>query len=505
MSPASFSAAMVPAWFPGLPETGLFWVAIVAKPSVCETPVGVPLCSGCRERDTRIAELKQQLAVAQVQIHKLEESVRRNASNSSIPPSTNPPDAPKPTTKKPTGRKRGGQPGHPGHSRIRLPPERVQHTIPFLPLYCDYCEAALPEAAGSNDPEPTWHQYAELPKAAAVVTEYQGHARTCPCCGHVTRELIPVELRGPSIGPRLGATLSYLSGSPHVSKRGIEEICETVFQVPISLGTIGNLEQEMSDALQAAHTEAQQTVQQAPVKHVDETGWKQAGRKRWLWGAATATVVCFVIHATRGAQGLRTLLGGVLKGLFVSDRWSVYHCLKVLRRQICWAHLKRDFQKLVDRGGPSQLIGERGLDVVLVLFESWRAFRRRELSRQQLQSKLDPTRQALRQWLEEGTRCPESKTANFCQNLLDLEPALWTFLYRPGVEPTNNHIERLVRSAVLWRKIAFGSQSDNGCRFVERILTVVGTLRLQKRPVLDFLENSLRAHRDGRQPSRLFE
>ena len=475
----------------------------MAKPAVCESPVAMPFCLGCQERDARIVELQQQLNALQAQNRQLAESARRNASNSSMPPSTNPPDAPKPTTKKPTGRKRGGQPGHVGHRRVRLPPERVQYTIPFVPLCCDYCKTALPETAGPNDPEPTWHQYAELPKAAAVVTEYQGHARTCTCCGQVSNAPIPEEFRRASIGPRLGATLSYLSGSPHVSKRGIEEICETVFQVPISLGTIGNLEQEMSAALQAAHTEAQQAVQQAPIKHVDETGWKQAGRKRWLWGAATATVVCFVLHATRGIKGFHALLGNKLNGLFVSDRWSVYHCLPVTRRQICWAHLKRDFQKLVDRGGPSQLIGERGLEVVLVLFEAWHAFRRGELSRRALQTHLDPIRLCLRLRLEEGTRCPESKTATFCQNLLDLEPALWTFLYRPGVEPTNNHIERLVRSAVLWRKIAFGSQSDNGCRFVERILTVVGTLRLQKRPVLEFLEDSLRARRGDCQPPKL--
>ena len=275
--------------------------------------------------------------------------------------------------------------------------------------------------------------------------------------------------------------------------------------MPISLGKIANLEQEMSTALQSAHTEAQQVVQQAPVKHVDETSWKQAGHKRWLWAAATTTVVCFVIHANRSVQGFHTLMGGVLKGLFVSDRWSVYQCLDVCCRQICWAHLKRDFQKLVDRGGPSQLIGQRGLDVVALLFESWHAFRRGQLSRQPLQSKLEPTRQALREWLEEGTHCPHSKTASFCQNLLDLEPALWTFLTQPSVEPTNNLIERLVRSAVLWRKISFGSQSDNGCRFVERVLSVVGTLRLQKRPVLDFLEESLRASRDNHQAPKLLK
>jgi len=217
----------------------------VATPAVRETSVAVPLCCGCRERDARIANLEQQVAALQAKLGELGDKVRRNASNSSIPPSTNPPDAPKPTTKKPTGRKRGGQPGHVGHTRPRLPPERVQHIIPFVPLYCDFCEKPLPETAGPNDPEPTWHQYAELPKAAAVVTEFQGHARTCSC-GHVTRALIPEEFRRESIGPRLGATLSYLSGSPHVSKRGIEEICETVFQVPISLGTIKNLEQEIA-------------------------------------------------------------------------------------------------------------------------------------------------------------------------------------------------------------------------------------------------------------------
>jgi transposase len=494
---------MVPAWFP-YSGNQAFRASTVATPAVRETPVALPLCSGCRERDARIADLEQQVAALQAKLGKLGDKVRRNASNSSIPPSTNPPDAPKPTTKKPTGRKRGGQPGHPGNARRRLPPERVQHTIPFVPLYCDHCEKPLPETPGPDDPEPTWHQYAELPKAAAVVTEFQGHARTCSC-GHVTRALIPEEFRRDSIGPRLAATLSYLSGSPHVSKRGIEEICETVFQVPISLGTIKNLEQEMSSALQAAHAEAQKAVQQAPVKHVDETGWKQAGRKRWLWGAATTTVVCFVIHATRSVAGLRALLGGVLKGLFISDRWSVYQCLAVCRRQLCWAHLKRDFQKLVDRGGPSQSIGQRGLDVVAALFEAWHAFRRGQLSRRQLQERLEPARSALRLLLEEGTRCPETKTATFCQNLLDVEPALWTFLHRAGVDPTNNLIERLVRSAVLWRKIAFGSQSEEGCRFVERILTVVGTLRLQQRPVLEFLVDSLRAHRDDCPPPKLLK
>ena len=185
-------------------------MASVAPPC---TPVTAPGCPGCRERDARIADLEKQLEALKVQNQKLAERAGLNASNSSIPPSANPPSAPKPTTKKSTGRKPGGQPGHQGHSRERLPRERVQHVIPFVPITCDHCQAPLPEPAGPHDPEPTWHQYAELPKVTAVVTEYQGHARTCNCCGKVTRAAIPDELRCDIIGPRLGAALSYFSGS----------------------------------------------------------------------------------------------------------------------------------------------------------------------------------------------------------------------------------------------------------------------------------------------------
>jgi len=483
-----------------------------------------PACAGCRQRDDRIAQLERELArrdacntqlerqlkrrdarIAQLQERLQGRGLQRNACNSSLPPSANPPQAPKPVVKKPTGRKPGGQPGHPGHTRPRLPPERLQHVIAFVPDTCKHCQAPLPAQAGPNDPKPTWLQYAELPKLAAVVTEYQGHARTCPRCAGLTRAVIPEQLHGPCLGPRLAAALSYLSGSPHVSKRGVEEIVETVFQVPIALGTVAKLEQEMSAALQRAHAEAQQAVQQAPVKHVDETGWKEAGAKRWLWAAATASVVCFVIHPSRGFQGLLALLANKLKGLFISDRWSAYHRLPVARRQVCWAHLKRDFQKLVDRGGVSAPFGQRGLATVRVLFHWWHAFRGGSITRRELQRRLGPERRRLKRWLGQGARCRVAKTATFCQNLLDLEPALWTFLDRRGVEPTNNLVERLVRSAVLWRKMAFGCHSEAGCRFVERILTVVGTLRLQKRPVLEFLEQSLRAHRDGRRAPKLLK
>lgn len=457
----------------------------------------VPTCEGCRVRDARIAVLEQQVAELLARVRDLEARLGQNASNSSLPPSANPPQAPPPVRKQPTGRRPGGQPGHNAHLRQRLPPERLtEPTMHYWPPTCAACRHDLPAAAADGDPEPRWHQVAELPAVAVRLTEYQAHGRTCPHCGQLTWAKIPDDVRAHGCGPRLTATLSYLSGVMHASKRQIEEFVAAVLGVPIALGTVSNLEREMSAALEAAHAEARQAVQQAPAKNVDETGWKQAGARRWLWGAATALVVCFVITPSRGAAGLAALLGKRIRGIIASDRWSVYGQLRVGRRQVCWAHLKRDFQKLVDRGGAAVAYGEKGLAAVAILFTEWHLFRGGG-RRQRLRFELEPLRQAVRDWLGEGASCADAKAATFCRNLLAVEPALWTFLYQEGVEPTNNHIERLLRSGVLWRKNAFGCHSEAGCRFVERILTVTQTLRLQKRPVLAFLYHSLVAHRSG--------
>jgi transposase len=456
-----------------------------------------PVCPGCRERDARIAELERRVAELEAQVRELLARLGRNASNSSLPPSANPPGAPAPVQKKKSKRQRGAQPGHPPHLRQLLPPERVRKTVRFVPKHCQQCQAALPEQAGPHDPPPARFQVAELPALTAEITEYQGHARTCPACGFLTRRAIPAEIRAHSCGPRLTATLSYLSGCHHLSRRGVEEVAEAVFAVPIALGTVMALEQEMSQALAPAHAEAVEAVRQAPVKHLDETGWKQAGQKRWLWLAATTRVAAFLIHSRRNVAALTALLGQKIIGFLVSDRWHAYNVIPVLRRQVCWAHLKRDFQKCLDRGGPAQAIGEAGLAIVRRVFKAWHTFRGGGCSRQQLQRRLSPIAKELRQLLERGCGCADTKVANFCANLIALEPALWRFVVSKGVNPTNNHAERVLRRGVLWRKNAFGCHSEAGCRFVERILTVVQSLRLQQRNVLDFLYNSLRAHRHG--------
>jgi transposase len=399
--------------------------------------------------------------------------------------------------KEPTGRKPGGQPGHPAHLKRRLPPERLHQVIPFVPRRCAHCHGSLPARPGPNDPEPSWHQVAELPAVVAQVTEYQGHYRTCPGCGALNHAPIPAEVKAHSVGPGLAAALAYLAGCHHVGKRGLEEVAEALFEVPLALGTVSHLEAQMSAALEAPHAEALEAVRAAPAKHVDETGWKEAGQRRWLWLAATQTVAAFLVCAGRGFRALKALLGSGVIGFLTSDRWAVYDKWPLGRRQVCWAHLKRDFQKLVDRGGAAAPLGEALLRIERRVFEEWHLFRGGTFGRRALQNRLDAPAREFERLLEAGCGCADAKAAGFCENLLELLPAVWRFVVTAGIEPTNNHAERLLRRGVLWRKNAFGCHSEGGCRFVERILTAVQTLRLQGRPVLPYLKDVLVARRNG--------
>ena len=441
--------------------------------------------------------MQRRVAELEAVVRDLQARLGRDASNSSLPPSANPPGAAKPVAKQPTGKKPGGQPGHAGCTRVRLPAERVQHVVRYLPAACRGCGGDLPPDPGPGDPAPTWHQVAELPAIAAVVTEHQGHARTCPACGVVTHQPVPAAIRAHAIGPRLAAVMAYLSGARHDSKRGVEEVVETVFGVPVGLGTVAAVEQEVSAALAPAHAEVGRAVRQAPAKHADETGWKKAGQLCWLWAAVTAGAAYFVIHARRGLTGLEALLGEMVTGVVISDRWSAYGRLDAYQRQLCWAHLRREFRGLVDRGGPGQPVGEALGAFAEDVFHWWHRVRDGTLARPSLRTYIDGQRPWLRDLLERGTECGCAKAEALCRSLLEWEPALWTFVRVEGVEPTNNAAERALRPAVLWRKRSQGSRSEAGCRFVERMLTAVQTLRLQKRPALSYLVDAVVAHRQG--------
>lgn len=459
-----------------------------------EPPAHDPLpdCPTCR---ILVPKLEARLLELETKIRDLEDRLKP-------PPPKRPlePQAPAPD-KKPTGKKRGAQPGHKPHLKKWLPRERVTRFVPLIPKCCAKCDKALSPEPGPNDPKPTIHQIVELPKHPVEVVQHEGHSRIC-VCGHLNHVAIPAETREHSIGPRLSAAIATLAGEQGMSMRGIEETVERLFQVPIAIGTLSNLEQETSAALEAAYQETRKHVADAAVKNIDETGWKQAGKKRWLWAAATANAVLFLIHPRRNLDALQHLLGK-LSGILVSDRWKVYDHWDDERRQLCWAHVKRNWEKQIERGGLAKELGNRWLEYQRQVFELWHRYRNRTMPTKELDDLLTPLAEAMGDVLRQGLEGRDAKLSRFCKSLMDRYPMYWLFSAVPGVEPTNNHAERVQRRAVLWRRRSFGCQSAKGCRFVERILTVVQTLRLQGRNSLEFLAESIAAHREGRSAPKL--
>jgi hypothetical protein len=435
----------------------------------------------------------------QQRIASLEERLNQTSRNSSKPPSSDPPQARPRPKRTPSGRKAGGQPGHPGHGRTLKPLAQVDRIVDLKPTSCGACGALLL----GDDPQPVRHQVSELPRIKPEVTEYRCHTITCLACGEHTQAEWPAEMPSGSFGPRVQATVGYLTGRIGASQRDVEEVMETVFHTDLGLGSVPALEAAVSSALTKPVDEAKVYVQRQPVNNVDETGWQEQAKRAWLWICATPLVTVFLLLATRGAQSARQLLGETFQGIVGSDRWSAYNWLGPQRRQLCWAHLKRDFQALVERGGESASIGQGLLAQVEQLFRLWQRVGDGTLSRVDFQAEVQPVRARLQELLRQGTTVSHAKTCRTCENILKLEVALWTFVFVEGVEPTNNSAERPLRRAVLWRRRSFGTQSADGSRFVERVLTTVTTLRQQKRDVLDYLTEACAAAILGGQPPSL--
>ena len=337
----------------------------------------------------------------------------------------------------------------------------------------------------------------ELPPVKPEIIEYQAHALTCLCCGHTNRAPWPSEMPAGSFGPRVQGLVGYLSGRFSVSRRDVKEMMDTIFQVEISLGAVSAQEAKLSAALEEPVTEAQYYVQQQAQVNTDETSWEKNNKRHWLWTATTELVTIFLVMASRGADGFKALVGEEFSGIIGSDRWSAYNWLDVAQRQLCWAHLLRDFQAFVDRKGESATIGQALLKQTTAMFDLWYRVRDGTLLRPDFQRAMQPIQRQIEALLQLGTFVDHPKTAKTCANILKLAPALWTFVEHDGVEPTNNAAERALRRGVLWRKRSFGSQSDRGLRFTERILTTVTTLRQQQRDVLDFLALACQAHHLG--------
>ena len=435
-----------------------------------------------RALEARVEALEAMVQALQEHNRALQEQLNQTSRNSSRPPSSDPPQPVRPRRPR-SKRRRGGQPGHPGHTRTLIPVEEVDEVVVLKPEQCTHCHAPLQ----GDDPKPWRHQVIEIPPIKPVVTEYQWHQLVCAACGEVTRAPWPEGVPSGTYGPRVQATVALYTGSYRLSKRTTQQMMDDVFGVPLSVGTISQLEQATTAAVVAPVEEARTSVHAQAVAHLDETRWREGGKRAWLWVAVTRVVTVFVVRLSRGAHVARELLGEEFTGILVTDRYSAYNWYPVRWRQVCWAHLLRDFEAMRGRGGRSEEIGEALLAQAHQMFTWWHRVREGTLQRSTFRSYMTPLRREVERLLEAGSCCGVPKTAGTCRDILKRREALWTFVQIAGVEPTNNTAERSIRPGVLWRKGSFGTQSAEGSRFVESMMTGVATLKQQQRHVLEYL------------------
>ncbi len=460
----------------------------------------------------KLPTLAQELFVAmqthieelEARVQELEVRLGQNSQNSSRPPSADPPSFQRPERPgSPTRRKRGAQPGHLGHHRIQFSTDEVDEVVELHPSRCDHCGIALD---GPAEEEREWrHQVVELPEVKAKVTEYRLHSRRCPECGQRVEAQLPPAVPRRPFGPVFQATAAMLTGRYRLSRREAQQLLADLWSAKISLGALSSLEEATSRALENVVSDVAQSVKRAGVVNMDETGWREDNSRAWLWTVVVEGMSLFHIDPRRSGDVVEKLLGEDFSGVVGTDRYSAYKRISVKQRALCYAHLIRNFQALVDRRGEAACVGHWGIAEFERVFGLWHSYCDGEVDRMELQRGLKPIKARFGKLLEYGQRVDDPKARALCRNLSELWDGLWTFSKVEGVEPTNNAAERALRPGVLWRKGSFGSQSDRGSRFTERMLTVAASCRQQKRHLLTFLVEACQGALSGSSPPSLVQ
>ena len=439
-----------------------------------------------------IEHYEARIAVLEARIAELEARLNKTPQNSSLPPSTQHPHAKPAPQKDKSGKKPGGQPGHAKCQRPLIPVEQCAQVVRVIPEMCRRCGKPL---AGS-DPQPLRHQVWDLPEITPLVTEYQLHRLTCPGCSISTCGELPPGVPQGQAGPRLVALAALLMGCFKQSKRRVALFLEQVLNQPCSVGWVVKLQNQATAALRPAYEELATHLPSEPVLGIDESPTKEARLKSWLWTFVAASYTVFAVRTTRAATVLQELLTDTFSGVVNCDRAKMYW--RIGRPQWCWAHLKRDFQALIDH--PDQQVKRLGRDLMRPtreLFRHWARYRDGTITRTGMLRLMRPIREEIDGLLLRGAFSGNAKLIGMCTPLYDHREWLWTFLEVAGVEPTNNVSERALRPAVIWRKLSFGTQSATGSRFVETILTVIETCHRQSRNSFAYLTAAIQAHLAG--------
>lgn len=430
----------------------------------------------------RFSILEAECKQLKIENAELKERLDNNSSNSSLPPSKDFKKNKKKNNRKSSSKKSGGQAGHKGYFRELLPSDSVDQITTCSLLSACSCGGKI-----KSTDKFMRHQVHELPELKLHVTEYQLQKGCCTNCRKKHLAYLPEGVSWGITGPRLTAFMSNLVSKYRLSRREMKAFLQIHFDFQISIGTVFNKEKLVNAAMEAPVSALLPAIKESHGVHADETGHKRDGKSQWIWGFISSKAAHFTIHASRGKKALRSLFGD-FKNILISDRYAAYNIFESEQRQICWAHLKRDFTKLSEKKDKIiARIGKNLLKSQSELFVLWHEYKSGKLSRYWLKQKSEPIRKRIGELLEQGSYTdPSLKAVRFCKNLLKYFEALWTFLEVEGIEPTNNHAERNLRPLVIWRKSYFGTRSDCGSEYVARTASINMTCKLQNKNVFEY-------------------
>jgi hypothetical protein len=459
-----------------------------------------------------VEELAGALYEAIKEWNKLNQRLNQDSTNSSRSSSSDSPEAKakrkaeqKSEQPKHGARKQGAQPGHEEVKRPLIPLEEVDTIVDCKPEFCEHCGASL---EGCDDPEPYRQQTYDF-EIVRHVTEYRKHSCVCPHCDKTTEGTLPEEALGSAYGPNVEVMVGVLTGLYQISRRMAALFINEVLQIPISVGSVSNLEKELTEAASPVMEEIEKEAQNAEQGNADETGFGlKNGKQGWLWVLVTPLAVLFRLFAGRGQECASKLLGS-FEGILTSDRWCGYNRYPREKRQVCWAHLMRDFQAMSESGPDGEAIGKGLRKESKAMFRMWHRFRKWKamqeragvkISKTVLESQMAKIRKRVKSLLEEGARRGVVK----CAAILKEEEMLWTFTKEEDIEPTNNAAERAIRPAVMWKKRSFGVESERGSRYVESMLSIWMTCRCNKVNPVKFMKELVRSSRSNTSAPSVF-
>lgn len=443
-----------------------------------------------------IDALAAQIALLTEQLTLVLERLSLNSRNSSKPPSSDGPGAGmNRAQRRASERKRGAQKGHPGAWREMVPDDQIKqvHECP-PPTHCE-CGGEVAQRG-----KPWRHQVFDIPPIQAEVQEYRLYSGRCAGCGKSHRAALPMGVPSGQIGPRALALVGVLASKYQMPQFKVRDFLAHILGVDFSVGAISQAHGKVAQALQAPVSAAARHIAQSDaVVHMDETRYPREGSVNWVWAAVQPKLAVFTILPSRARYVAQSILGAndgqQPKGVIVSDRYAAYAFVDPAQRQVCWAHLVRDFKRISDRRGRPGRIGRTLLGAAYLLFRYRTQSRPAEVYAR-LQKRV-------RRALMQGSQSACTRTQATCDNLLQLWPALWTFVTHPAVEPTNNDAERAIRPLVLKRKISGPSRSRRGEQFIAHSFSAMESCRRQGRDFIEFTHRSILAWIDKTAPPSL--